>query len=57
MSNENNIITITSDTEKGPIVEEVNLDEMSLEELAMLAPFAPQVKEYYGNRLVKELKN
>ncbi len=52
-----NVITITIDTEEGPVEERVDLDSLSLDEVAELVSLVPGIKEYYGMRLVKELKD
>lgn len=52
-----NIIDIIIDTEDGPVEDRVDLDSMDLNEVAELAIISPQIREYYGMRLIKELKD
>lgn len=52
-----NIIDIIIDTEDGPVEERVDLDSLALDEVAELAVISPQIREYYGMRLIKELKD
>lgn len=52
-----NIIDIIIDTEDGPIEERVDLDSLALDQVAELAAISPQIREYYGMRLIKELKD
>jgi hypothetical protein len=52
-----NIITVIIDTVDGPEEQEVDLDSLTLEEVAALVPFAPGIKDYYGSRLIAELRN
>jgi hypothetical protein len=52
-----NVIHVTIDTEDEVIEERVDLDSLSLDEVAELAALVPELKNYYGMRLVKELKD
>ena len=52
-----NIIDIIIDTEDGPVEDRVDLDSLDLDEVAELAIISPQIREYYGMRLIKELKD
>lgn len=52
-----NVIDITIDTEDGPIEERLDLDSLSLEEVAELVAVVPSIRMYYGQRLIKELKD
>ena len=52
-----NVIDITIDTEDGPIEERLDLDSLSLEEVAELVVAVPSIRMYYGQRLIKELKD
>ena len=52
-----NVINITIDTEDGPIEERLDLDSLSLEEVAELVVVVPTLRNYYGERLIKELKD
>jgi hypothetical protein len=51
-----NILDITIDTVDGPVNKRVELDLLSLEEVAELVILVPSIKSYYGSRLVRELK-
>lgn len=51
------IINITIDTEEGPVEERLDLDSLPLDEVAELVALIPSIKEYYGMRLVKELRD
>jgi len=55
--NSANVIDITIDTEDGPIEERLDLDSLSLEEVAELVVSVPSIRMYYGQRLIKELKD
>jgi len=55
--NASNVINIIIDTEDGPIEERLDLDSLSLEEVAELVVLVPTLRNYYGKRLVKELKD
>jgi hypothetical protein len=55
--NPGNILDITIDTVDGPVEERLDLDSLSLEEVAELAVLVPTIKSYYGSRLIKELKD
>jgi hypothetical protein len=52
-----NIINIIIDTVDGPVEERLDLDSLPLDEVADLAVLVPSLKEYYGTRLVKELRD
>lgn len=52
-----NIIMVTIDTLDGAIEERVDLDSLSLSQVAELAALMPDLSDYYGDRLIKELKN
>lgn len=52
-----NIILITIDNVDGAVEERVDLDELSLDQVAELAALLPDLSDYYGDRLIKELKN
>ncbi len=52
-----NIISVTIDTVEGPIEKRIDLDSLPLDEVADLVSLMPALKEYYGNRLVKELRD
>jgi|TARA_B110000977_G_C11071299_1_gene489640 hypothetical protein len=56
-TNPGNILEITIDTVDGPVEERLDLDSLSLEEVAELAILVPTIKSYYGSRLIKELKD
>jgi len=55
--NASNVINIIIDTEDGPIEERLDLDSLPLEEVAELVVLVPTLRNYYGKRLVKELKD
>ena len=55
-TNPENILDITIDTVDGPVRKRLELDSLSLEEVAELVILVPSIKSYYGSRLVKELK-
>ena len=55
--NASNVINIIIDTEDGPIEERLDLDSLPLEEVAELVVVVPTLRNYYGKRLVKELKD
>ena len=55
--NNSNVVNITIDTEDGPIEERLDLDSLSLEEVAELVVVVPTLRNYYGERLIKELKD
>jgi membrane protein YdbS with pleckstrin-like domain len=55
--NNSNVVNITIDTEDGPIEERLDLDSLSLEEVAELVVVVPTLRNYYGQRLIKELKD
>ena len=55
--NASNVINIIIDTEDGPIEERLDLDSLSLEEVAELVVVVPTLRNYYGQRLIKELKD
>jgi hypothetical protein len=50
-----NIVTFIIDTLTGAEEKEVDLDSLTLEEVAGLVPFMPGLKDYYGSRLIAEL--
>jgi hypothetical protein len=50
-----NIITVIIDTVNGAEEQEVDLDSLTIEEIADLVQFAPGIKDYYGSRLIAEL--
>lgn len=50
-----NIVTFIIDTTNGSEEKEVDLDTLSLEQVAELVTFMPDLKDYYGNRLIAEL--
>jgi hypothetical protein len=52
-----NIILITIDNVDGAVEERVDLDALSLDQVAELAALMPDLSDYYGDRLIKELKN
>jgi hypothetical protein len=52
-----NVINVTIDTVEGPIEERIDLDSLPLDEVADLVALLPELKKYYGMRLVKELKD
>jgi hypothetical protein len=52
-----NVIHVTIDTQDGPVEERIDLDALPLDEVAQLVTLVPELKEYYGMRLVKELKD
>lgn len=52
-----NVIHVTIDTEDGPVEERIDLDSLPLDEVAQLVSLVPELKKYYGMRLVKELKD
>mgnify|MGYP000373143206 CR=1 FL=1 len=54
-STNENIVTVIIDTPEGAEEKEIDLESLSLEELAQLAQFAPGIKDYYGTRLIAEL--
>lgn len=56
-TNPGTILEITIDTEDGPVEERLDLDSLSLEEVAELVILVPSIKSYYGSRLVRELKD
>lgn len=56
-SNPGSILNITIDTVDGPVAETLDLDSLSLEEVAELAALVPTIRSYYGSRQIKELKD
>lgn len=52
-----NVISVIIDTIDGPIEKRIDLDSLSLDEVADLVSLMPALKKYYGDRLIKELRD